>query len=76
MTRHDALPAQIATLPLRPAQDLAPLDDGIVITRPLSLICRGKVQIKGLVIASRNLDMASPTPSVISPRTGQIQKNP
>jgi hypothetical protein len=76
MNRHDAVPAQIATPPLRPAQYLAPLDDKIVITRPLRLLCRGKLQIKGPVIASRDLDMASPTPTAVSPPTGQIQKNP
>jgi hypothetical protein len=32
MTRHDSLPAQISTLPLRPAQYLAPPDGGIIIT--------------------------------------------
>jgi hypothetical protein len=76
MTRHDALPAQIATLPLRPAQHLAPPAGKIITTRPLGHICNGKVQIKGLYIASYDPDMASPPLSVVSPRTGQIQKNP
>jgi hypothetical protein len=76
MTRHEASPVQIATLPLRPAQHLAPVDGGIVITHSLGHICRGKVQLKRIYVAPRSPDMASLPPAVVSPRTGPIQKHP
>ena len=76
MTRHDALPAQIATLPLRTAHNLAPPEGKIITIRPLGRICHGKVQIKDLYIASRDPDRPSPPTSAVSPRTDQIQKNP
>ncbi len=76
MIRHEALPAQSATLPSRPAQNLAPIEGGIVITSTLDHIGRGKFQLNDRDFAPRTPDVAYPPPPAVGPRTAQILKNP
>ena len=67
MARHELLPAQTATPPSRPAEDLAPVDGGIVIAFLLGRICHRECRFIGSFGAPPNPGAASQPPHSGSP---------
>jgi hypothetical protein len=76
MIRHEALSTQTATLPLRPAGDLAPIRGQAAPTNVRGHICFSKVRFVGALIEQHDPGNTPPPFARGLPKAGQIQNYP